>query len=172
MKTILSAFFFSWMKADINFFETLSIVDWVFETFALITGEECCQNPKEIVKCSLVISAMCFKFSPWSLPRRKTMVLGKAVGVNKVTNWENKDRLNLAFTIWLPKVYVAVLQQLLSLARLQFAFSQWVELQYLNYTWWWNSKWKKFCQHWKTVKSNFFGKNQLYALSRMLVQMG
>lgn len=130
----------------------------MFETFALITGEECCQNPKEIVKCSLVISAMCFKFSPWSLPRRKTMVLGKAVGVNKVTNWENKDRLNLAFTIWLPKVYVAVLQQLLSLARLQFTFSQWVELQYLNYTWWWSSKWKKFCQHWKIVKSLFFWK--------------
>lgn len=64
IKAILSAFFFSCLKADINFFETLSIMDQVFKRFALITGGECCQNPKEIVKCSLVISAMCFKFSP------------------------------------------------------------------------------------------------------------
>lgn len=62
-----------WMMADINFVETLSIMDQVSERFALITGGECCRNTKEIVKCSLVISAMCFKFSAWSLPSRKTV---------------------------------------------------------------------------------------------------
>jgi len=41
------------MKADISYFKAFGIMVQVFQRFALITEGECCQSPKEIVKCSL-----------------------------------------------------------------------------------------------------------------------